>query len=187
MRPRLGRRLAASLKSPGRNPVALLLVVLMATAALALWLNRDAEHVLRWIREHWLNAAAVTAAGTIALVAAAIVGPLPRRHPERSNREAAHQRRTMLRRVRNHWITHVLDPSLAGAAQLALGLQRRPDLLHLGSQVIRRPGQGGQGGVVGVHRSWSPFWQRAGGRARGGDAGGARRPGVAGAAAVVPW
>ena len=41
-------------------------------------------------------------------------------------RQYARARLVMLRRVRHRWITGVLEPSLAGAARLVLGWQRRP-------------------------------------------------------------
>jgi len=41
----------------------------------------------------------------------------------------------MLRRVREKWITGVLEPSLANAARLVLGLQPLPDVLRVGERV----------------------------------------------------
>jgi len=52
-----------------------------------------------------------------------------------------HQRAIMLRRVRFKWITGVLEPSLAQAAWLVLGVQRRPDLLAMGARSVHRPGR----------------------------------------------
>jgi eukaryotic-like serine/threonine-protein kinase len=53
----------------------------------------------------------------------------------------AHQRAIMLRRVRFKWITGVLEPSLAGAAWLVLGVERRPDLFAMGTRSVHRPGR----------------------------------------------
>jgi hypothetical protein len=47
----------------------------------------------------------------------------------------------MLQRIRHKWIAGVLEPSLANAARLALGLQPRPDVLTLGRQAYRQLGR----------------------------------------------
>jgi hypothetical protein len=65
----------------------------------------------------------------------------------------ARQRRVMLQRVRYKWITGVLEPSLAHAAQLALGLERRPDTLELGARVLH--------GCSGPYRVRVGWWRAA--------------------------
>jgi NACHT domain len=100
--------------------------------------------VLHWIKGNWLSTAAV---GTMAAVAGALapflIRWLDRRRPVKPAGEGrdALQRAVMLRRVRYKWITGVLEPSLAHAARLVLGLERRPDLLDLGTRAVRRPGR----------------------------------------------
>jgi hypothetical protein len=46
----------------------------------------------------------------------------------------------MLRRVHYKWVSGVLEPSLAHAARLVLGLEPRPELLHLGTRIVHRIG-----------------------------------------------
>jgi hypothetical protein len=134
-----------SLRARRRKLLALGLAAGAFAVVLALSFSPGIEHVLPWLREHWLNAVAVTALGTMLLTAATLGVPFMVRRLDRTNRQAAdraaRERESMLQRVRYKWITQVLAPSLADAAQLALGLQRRPDALHLGGRVIRRPGQ----------------------------------------------
>lgn len=129
------------------------ILLVAAIAILAVWAtppgwlaptHRHTVSVLRWIKENWLSTAAV---GTMAAVAG-VLAPfltrwLDRRHPIQpaGQGQDALQRTVMLRRVRYKWITGVLEPSLARAALLALGLERRPDLLDLGTRTLRRPGR----------------------------------------------
>jgi hypothetical protein len=100
--------------------------------------------VLHWIKENWLSTAAV---GTMAAVAGVLtpflVRWLDRRRPIQTVGQGQDilQRAVMLRRVRYKWITGVLEPSLARAAWLVLGLERRPDILDLGTRAVRRPGR----------------------------------------------
>jgi DNA polymerase III delta prime subunit len=97
---------------------------------------------LGWAKEHWLTATAVSTAAAVAgVLAPFVVHWLERRRPAQAEK-ATHdprQRLVMLQRVRYKWITGVLEPSLAHAAQLALGLERRPDTLDLGARVLHRP------------------------------------------------
>jgi hypothetical protein len=67
---------------------------------------------------------------------------LDRRHPVNTAGRArdAQQRAIMLSRVRYKWITGVLEPSLARAARLVLGMERRPELLGLGARTVYRSG-----------------------------------------------
>lgn len=98
----------------------------------------------RWVAGHWLNTAAIGAATAIAgVLAPFLIRWLDRRRPVRTTGQLreAQQRAVMLRRVRYKWITGVLEPSLARAARLVLGLERRPDLLDLGVRAVRRPGR----------------------------------------------
>jgi ABC-type anion transport system duplicated permease subunit len=112
---------------PTRNPQprrrrlpAIGLVVLAAAALLALWFSHDTERVLRWIREHGLNAVAVTALGTILLVAATLGGPCITRRlariDSRAADKAAGNRKTMIHRVRHQWIDQVLRTALVKPA-----------------------------------------------------------------------
>jgi hypothetical protein len=141
---------------PGRLGWLLAGVVLLlmgAVTARALWATapdwlsptrRLSVEGLRWVRSNWLSAAGLSAATAVAGVAAPfIIRWLDRRRPVRTTGQVqwAQQREIMLRRVRYKWIDGVLDPSLAHAAQLVLGLERRPDLLDLGSRTIRRLGR----------------------------------------------
>jgi hypothetical protein len=125
-----------------------------AVTVLAVWatppawllpIRQQTIGVLRWIKDNWLSTAAV---GTMAAVAGALapflIRWLDRRHPvgvqPAGQGQDALQRAVMLRRVRYKWITGVLEPSLARAALLVLGLERRPDLLDLGTRTVHRPG-----------------------------------------------
>jgi hypothetical protein len=85
---------------------------------------------LRWGGAHWLSAAAVTAIATVFAAAVALAGLIAERRLDRLSDpaadKAARERRVMLRRVRYEWITGVLEPSLAGTADLAVRLRRRP-------------------------------------------------------------
>jgi hypothetical protein len=107
--------------------------------------RRPFTHSLRWIDNRWLNAPAITAWGTVLLVVATVGVPLLMRRLDRHERRVigggVKERRAMLRRVRYSWITGVLGPSLEHEARLTLGLERRPDVLQLGSHAIRRPGR----------------------------------------------
>jgi len=100
--------------------------------------------VVNWIKEHWLNALAITAWGTILLVVAAAV-PFVTRRPrpgsEQDSDQLSRQRAIMLHHVRYTWITGVLEPSLADAARITLGLKPNPDVLDLGKRIMRRVGQ----------------------------------------------
>lgn len=100
--------------------------------------------VLHWIKGNWLSTAAIgTMAAVAGVLAPFVIRWLDRRRPVQAAGPArdAQQRVVMLRRVRYKWITGVLEPSLARAAQLVLGLERRPDVLYLGTRAVRRPGR----------------------------------------------
>jgi hypothetical protein len=93
---------------------------------------------LSWAKENWLSATAVSTAAAVAgVLAPFVIRWLDRRRPGQAveTTHDARQRRVMLQRVR-YKITGVLEPSLAHAAQLALGLERRPDTLELGARVL---------------------------------------------------
>src|SRR5215218_5479969 len=95
---------------------------------------------LHWITEHWLNAAAVgTVTGLIAALTPFVFRWLDRGRSEQSGTQApqGRERLVMARRVRHKWVTGVLEPSLADAARLTLGLEHRPDLLDLGTRALR--------------------------------------------------
>jgi hypothetical protein len=119
-------------------------LVIAAGLGVLLAFRGDTESAPHWVKEHWLNAIAATALGTVLLAAATIVVPLVIRWLDRDESRAARresqQRKVMLSRVRYLWITGFLEPSLRDTAVLALGLRRRPDAAYLGSEMIRRPG-----------------------------------------------
>lgn len=112
---------------------------------LILFVRHATFRILHWIEIHWLNAIAVTAAATVALVAVTILVPFVIRRLDQKSGEAVRpktaDRSVMLHRVRYNWIDGVLDQSLARAALLTLRLQSRTDLLELGTRTIRRPGR----------------------------------------------
>jgi DNA polymerase III delta prime subunit len=92
---------------------------------------------------NWLSAAVLSAAAAVAGVAAPfVIRWLDRHRPVRTVGKAreVQQRTIMLQRVRYKWIAGVLEPSLARAALLVLGLVRRPDILDLGKRAVRRLG-----------------------------------------------
>jgi hypothetical protein len=87
----------------------------------------------------WLNAVTIgTAATVIAALTPFILRWLDRRRsqqpPQQAPQPLRRVRLVMLRRVRNSWITGVLEPSLAEVARLTLGLQQRPEVLDLGTR-----------------------------------------------------
>jgi hypothetical protein len=91
-------------------------------------------HLWQWVREHWLNAVAITAMATVATACVpALLSYKERRRVEqvRSEEAQGHDdlRKLMLRRVRSNWISGVLKPSLVNVFQLSIGLQLRPDLV----------------------------------------------------------
>jgi hypothetical protein len=93
---------------------------------------------MQWVKRHWLSA------GALSVVAGVLVPSLLYWLEHRSPKEAVEQaqdRMVMLRRVRFKWIAGVLEPSLADAARLALGLERRSDVLDLGTRARRQPGR----------------------------------------------
>ena len=109
---------------------ALAVAVLAAVITLSLSAPSDSAHVLRWITGHWLNAVAITAAATVLTALIQVVTlRLDRRRASYGAGRAARERAAMLLRVRNMWISGVLEPSTAGTAPLAIGLRRRPGLL----------------------------------------------------------
>jgi hypothetical protein len=100
--------------------------------------------VLNWMKAHWLTAAALSTVAALAgVVAPFVVRWLDRRSPVRTTGQVqeARQRVIMLQRVRYKWIAGVLEPSLARAARLVFGLERRPDLLDLGRRRVLRLGR----------------------------------------------
>lgn len=100
--------------------------------------------VLHWIKGNWLSTAAVgTMAAVAGVLAPFVIRWLDHRRPAQTAEPGRHaqQRAVMLQRVRYKWIIGVLEPSLAHAALLVLGLERRPDLLDLGTRAVRRPGR----------------------------------------------
>ena len=115
--------------------------------ALALSDHRLTAQFLRWIRDHWLNTAAITAAATTATVIVPfIIRRLDRRRVQPGTRDTSradrlqHDRAVMLQRVRHIWIAGVLEPSIANAPRLSIGLRKRPELC--GARVhLRHPPQ----------------------------------------------
>jgi len=95
--------------------------------------------VLHWVKEHWLNAAAIAAIGGVAAaIVPFVIRSLDRRGNTLTDERLARERVVMLHRVRYKWITSVLDRSLGDAAELALVMQTRPDVLEVSDGVIRR-------------------------------------------------
>jgi NACHT domain len=96
---------------------------------------------------HWNGVHWAAAIGTAAAVAAVLTPFLLRWLDRRRAKQAAaqppdaQQRAVLLRRVRHKWIGGVLEPSLANAARLALGLQPRPEVLALGGRAYRHSGR----------------------------------------------
>jgi NACHT domain len=126
----------------------LVVVVLEVWATPPGWLlsgRRQTVGMLHWVKANWLSTAALsTAAAVIGVLTPFLLRWLDRRRPMPATgqtHETQHQRTVMLRRVRYKWITGVLEPSLAPAARLVLGLEHRPDLLQLGGRAVRRPGR----------------------------------------------
>jgi eukaryotic-like serine/threonine-protein kinase len=99
--------------------------------------NVKETQTVAWIRLPDVRAAKAASAGALAEA----TRTLPRDNATAGNKWQEQRRAIMLRRVRYKWIEGILEPSLARAAQLVLGLERRPDLLDLGRLTVRRPGQ----------------------------------------------
>jgi hypothetical protein len=122
-----------------------MIVILETWSTPPQWLlpaRRQVVGVLHWARASWLGAAWVSASAAVAAVLVPFVLRwLDRRHPATAGpARDAQQRAIMLRRVRYKWITGVLEPSLARVARLALGMERRPDLLRVGTRTGYRSG-----------------------------------------------
>jgi Cdc6-like AAA superfamily ATPase len=83
------------------------------------------------MRDHWLNAVAITAIATVAAAVAPVLSLIPTRQTSDgpSAERRAHERRSMLSRVRSDWIVDVLLFYYAEAPQLDLRRQSRPDLI----------------------------------------------------------
>lgn len=94
--------------------------------------------LLGWIKDHLLNAIAITALATAATVFVPfILRALDRRRQPESVEPSRKDRARLLERVHNRWITAVLEPSLADN-RLDLGLHRRPDLIGNRNQAAHR-------------------------------------------------
>jgi hypothetical protein len=89
---------------------------------------------LHWAKRNWLSTAAL---GVVAAICGVLAPFIIRWLDQRRLRSTAGQERNaqqraiMLQRVHYKWIAGVLEPSLARAAHLVLGLEPRPDLLDL--------------------------------------------------------
>jgi len=97
-----------------------------------------------WARRYRPDAATIGAAtAVVGVLTPFILRWLDRRRAERSATQTPQsaERLVMVRRVRHKWIAGVLEPSLAHAARLALGLERRPSTLDLGAWGRRGPGR----------------------------------------------
>ena len=121
-------------------------IFVLAVSGLVLFARHEAVQIMWWMRVHWLNVFAISAEATFALVAATALVPfvirrLDRTSGEETARPKVGERTAMLHRVRYNWIDGVLNKSLAQAALLALDLNRRPDVLELGTRTIHHPGQ----------------------------------------------
>ena len=138
-----------------RRPIwvtAIVVILLAAITVLEVWATppgwllparQRTVGVLHWAGLSWLGAASLSATAAIAgVLTPFLLRWLDRRHLVSTAVQArdAQQRAIMLRRVRYKWITGVLEPSLAYAVRLVLGMERRPDLLGLGPRTIYRFG-----------------------------------------------
>ncbi|MGH8886633.1 MAG: hypothetical protein ACRDYX_15950 [Egibacteraceae bacterium] len=98
---------------------------------------------LDWAREHVLTAAGVAVLVAVAgLVVPFLVARHQRglsRHDTADKERRARDRDVMLKRVRNRWITGVLEQSLAHEARIRLGLTRRPEVIWQPDMLRRRP------------------------------------------------
>jgi hypothetical protein len=142
------RRGAAALTWPAVL-LGLLFIVLFTmrerSATAPSWLaaaRQGASDVLTWVKESWLNAAAISA---IAAIVAIFVPFIIRRLDQARSQVVSEpltlkERQVLARRVHNKWINGVLEPSLRNAAQLALGLKQRPEALELGSRRLQISG-----------------------------------------------
>ena len=128
---------------------ALLLLLVAGMVVLALWAtppqwlvepSRVTLSGLGWARRNVLT---VAVAGLL-LSALGLVLPFAMRRLERRDaadeRRRARDRHIMLKRVRNGWITGVLEQSLVHAVRLRLGLTRRLDAIQQRDLLLRRPG-----------------------------------------------
>jgi hypothetical protein len=100
--------------------------------------RQDIVDFLHWVKRHWLSAGALSV--VVGILVPLLLYWLEHRSPKGAV-EQAQDRTVMLRRVRFKWIADVLEPSLADAARLALGLERRSDVLDLGTRTRRQPGR----------------------------------------------
>ncbi len=90
------------------------------------WLH-PARDAFDQAKKHWPSATAITTAAAVAGVLVPLLLWWLDRHRRGQTVEQARQdqqRLVMLQRVRYKWISGVLEPSLAHAARLALGLER---------------------------------------------------------------
>jgi hypothetical protein len=101
------------------------------------------QNVHEWAKANWLNitAAIGAAAAVITVPVPFIIRWLDRRSTKAIEALGGERRLVMLRRVRFKWVKGVLEPSLARAARLVLGLDSRPDALDLGGRIRHRPGR----------------------------------------------
>jgi hypothetical protein len=98
--------------------------------------------VLHWVKANFSTAALSAAAAVVGVLVPFLIRWLDRRPVRHADQERRTQQRTiMLQRVHFKWITGVLEPSLAKAARLVLGLEPRSDLLDLGTRSVSRVGR----------------------------------------------
>ena len=84
------------------------------------------NHILDWLKKHWLSSPGVTAAATVGLVIVGLIPLIHRRRRSGDERRSPH-RAKVLRLVRQGWIAGVLEVSLAGTEPLALDRRRSPN------------------------------------------------------------
>jgi hypothetical protein len=94
--------------------------------------------MLEWLHEHLPNAGVVL--GIAGLILPFLLRRLERRSAAEEKRRAR-DKAVMLRRVRNRWITGVLEQSLADEGRVSPGLARRPDAVWQPDVIVRRLGQ----------------------------------------------
>jgi DNA polymerase III delta prime subunit len=115
---------------------------ILVAVVVAILARQRVGDALGWAKNNWLSATAVSTAAAVAgVLAPFVIRWLDRRRPGQAVEAAqdGRQRLVMMQRVHYKWIKGVLEPSLADAAYLALGLERRPDSLDLGARVLYRP------------------------------------------------
>ena len=119
-------------------------IVLVPWKGAPTWLLQTHRHVvlsLPWIKEHWLNAIAITAAATVAAaVVPLVISRQESRNSQPDTQRHDRERSAMLQTVRQKWIRGILEPSMIDDVRLTLGQQDQLQTRDLSMRIIRRPG-----------------------------------------------